>query len=218
MTNSEKIILELNKKNVLWHGLELDNFKEAHKRNALLPYTSHRFWKNGQRLKDNDPNYESSFFKYGWSTSREFFKATQHGNVIIAFSKEKIEKHFKIEPIAWNYLFSSEKHHKKEKEEFVLSGGMIESKLYFEKKVNDIDLEYEKLEEKYFDNLISEKMFKEESERLQKERDGFDFDLVRGFHHGKELSLNNAFGFFIKKGIVNIENYLKSEKFLGFIN
>lgn len=210
--------LELNKKNVIWHGLNLEQFEEAYKKNTLLPYTSQRFWKNGERLKSNHPDYESSIFKYGWSMSRDFSVAKSHGDIVIAFSKNKIHERFQITPISWNFLFEHDKHHKKEKEEFVLSGGMIESKLYFEKKVSDIDLEYEKLEEKYFDNLISEKMFKEESERLQKERDGFDFDLVRGFHHGKELSLNNAFGFFIKKGVVNIENYLKSEKFLGFIN
>lgn len=217
MVDSQKTILALNKKDVLWHGLEVDHFISAYERNALFPYTSHRFWSKGERLKEDHPNYEKSSFKYGWSMTREFEKAEKHGNIVIAFSKERIRQNFKIEPIAWNFLFSKNRHHKQEKEEFVLSGGVLKSQYFFEERVSLIDQEYEQLEEDFFDNIISNEDFKKESLRLQKERDLSDFDLLREGHHGKTLSLNTAFGFFIKESSPNIEMLLKSKMFLGFI-
>lgn len=113
---------EQGSRQTLWHGIKLNHAAEQLKAGVLDAHTSHRYWPDGIRRKENDPLYESSFWMYGWSMTRKREYACSWGTVVFELDAEKIAQSFEVMPIAWNNLF---KHHKgfqkKEFEEFVIA-------------------------------------------------------------------------------------------------
>lgn len=106
----------------LWHATKLKNGAQALNDGFLQPYTSHRYWLDGIRRKEDDPQYENSCWMYGWSMTRKREYAQAWSEVLFEFDSDKIGETFKIEPIAWNNLFKHNKSMaKKEFEEFVIA-------------------------------------------------------------------------------------------------
>ena len=47
--------------NVLFHGVKLEHVQEILERGSILGYTHHRYWAEGRRYKENQPEYEDSY-------------------------------------------------------------------------------------------------------------------------------------------------------------
>jgi hypothetical protein len=106
----------------LWHGLKVSHAAKQLEQGVLEAHTSHRYWPDGIRRKENDPLYEDSFWMYGWSMTRKREYACGWGSVVFELDAEKIAQSFEVMPISWNNLFSHHKtFQKKEFEEFVIS-------------------------------------------------------------------------------------------------
>jgi hypothetical protein len=106
----------------LWHAAKLKHAAQALDQGFLQAYTSHRYWPDGIRRKEDDPLYENSFWMYGWSMTRKREYAQGWSDVLFEFDADKIAETFKIEPLTWNNLFShNKKMIKKEFEEFVIA-------------------------------------------------------------------------------------------------
>lgn len=135
---------------VLYHGISVFHVQEIISQKAFRPYTSQRIWFDGRFLKDDHVEYEHSGRQYGWSMSRDINVAKKFGGVIFVFSRERIQYNFKIKPVSWNYFFSDRvADHKREKEDFVCSGGYIKSKAYYLKKVDALELKIDEIEDLY---------------------------------------------------------------------
>lgn len=110
---------------VVFYGLKFEFIKNALELDYLEAKTYQRYWKDGLRRKENHDGYEDSYWKSGWSMTRDLSIALDAGAIVFVFDKNKIKNHFKVEPFAWNYHFSDKYkrtiHHKKELEEFVVS-------------------------------------------------------------------------------------------------
>ena len=108
-------------KNILFHALKFEYALNALRDDKIQGRTTQRYWKDGLRRKDNDPQYEDSFWMKGFSCTRDFEFAKNWGAIVFVFDKDKIKESKKIVPYAWNYM---RKHctpdHKKEREEFVI--------------------------------------------------------------------------------------------------
>lgn len=213
----------LKKAGVLWHGVSVLRVQEILSRGSFLPYTSQRFWFDGRVLKDNHKEYEISGRQYGWSMSRDLSISKRFGGVIFAFSKNDVRNNFKVIPVAWNYLFGKRvADYKKEKEDFVCSGGYIRSKAYYDEKCEFLNLEIDKVEDSYYSKKISKEERDKKIEMLNKEYEENHYFGLIGKTHGKALPVENAMGFFIsEKEKEHFSKYCeeleKHSMFLGYI-
>lgn len=228
LTNKEKI--ELNKKGILWHGTTVENAKKVFNQGAFKAFTSQRFWDNGIFLKEDHPDYEKSNFKYGWCMSRDINVSKSFGEVLFAFEKKHLQTRFKVKPYAWNFcLVKDNAHAKQEREEFIMSGGFLESLYLHEEKQYQLEKEMDELNALLYSGKLSEE---EEEATQEKVNDLYDEWEKCNFHekrkqaHGKDLPLEMATGFFLRTKDYNsmgayrdfLDEIVKHEKFLGFID
>lgn len=119
--------------NSLYHALQIKKAIEPLRSNSLSGYTKQRFWLDGKRRTDNEADYDSSWWYTGISTTRDKRFAIKWSDIIFEFNREKIKQKYKVIPYAWNYSlknyytdsnFSPNNYfqHKKEKEDFIVTG------------------------------------------------------------------------------------------------
>ena len=131
----------------------------------------------------------------------------------------------KVKPYAWGFSISSGFKHKREKEEFVMSGGKINSENYYKDKLESLENEYDLLFDQMYENGKSEKEkenIKKKIENLEKEMDKNNFMEILTNPRGKRLLVSSSIGFFINKNKVdalkdNIETFKSHPLFLGFV-
>jgi len=129
----------LNQSTYLYHNLDIERLYEFIENDELLGYSSQRFWEDGLGRKDNDSDYETSYWYKGISTTRDLNFAKYWGkHAIIVFDRDKLKTKYKIVPYQWNYTIGADyvKDYKKEREEFVVTG--IQKKWDYLKAVGSI--------------------------------------------------------------------------------
>jgi hypothetical protein len=94
--------------------------KEILTRESILGYTSHRFWDEGKRYKESDPQYQDSYWMKGISMTRDLNYGINWGSVVLVFDRDLMRQNHKIESYSWNHHFKDFNNHKKEREEFVV--------------------------------------------------------------------------------------------------
>lgn len=204
--------------NTLWHATSIENVLKVLENDHLKPYTKHRYWEDGKVRKDNDPQYEDSRWKNGWSLTRNKLYALSWNTVVLEFDREKINQNFKIEPLCWGYLISQIKrtNYKRELEDFVLSGGSRESINYY-KELNEKNIEeYDNLSDKKYSDAG---LTKAEEERLNHfENTKFGWMSLWEQPDGRNLSLSkNCLGIYLNKENVE-ENDFKSESIIKIMS
>lgn len=223
-------LLELNSQGVLWHGVNGHNVLDILKQGYFEPRTSHRFWADGIRRKDNDAAYEDSKWMYGWSMSRDLTVSRGFGDILFVFEKAEIQKQFKVKPYCWGFSMRHSFSHKREKEDFVLSGGVVNSKNSYEQRYAELEKELDSLEniiyskEKTLDQKDAARLSLAEVE-AEMDKTNFMRDFCNP--HGKNLPVSKAKGFFInisKESIMDESELSADHKkmmehpmFLGFI-
>lgn len=102
-------------------------FKDSHwavqalSQNRLAAKSTQRFWDDGKRRKDNDPEYENSYWMKGISLTRDLRFAMSWGDVTFRLNQNWLSKRYKIIPFNWGYSIPGEiKNHKREREEFLV--------------------------------------------------------------------------------------------------
>lgn len=109
----------------LYHGVKLEVAAQIIDNDKMEARTTQRYWEDGKKRKDNDPDYETSKWMKGWSMTRSFDYAFLWSGLVLEFDKSDLQKEFKIEPISWNYTIGrmnpNDIDHKKEREEFVIA-------------------------------------------------------------------------------------------------
>ena len=107
---------------LLFHAVKTEYVREILERGSIKGFTSHRFWDDGKRYKDNTPEYEDSYWMKGISMTRDIRYALDWGHVILVFDRREILKNHPIESYNWgNHLAGrSSTDHKKEREDFVV--------------------------------------------------------------------------------------------------
>lgn len=223
-------LLKLNSQGVLWHGVNGHHVLDILKQGYFEPHTSHRFWADGIRRKDNDSAYEDSKWMYGWSMSRDLTVSRGFGDILFVFEKAGIQKQFKVKPYCWGFSMRNSFSHKREKEDFVLSGGVIDSKKSYEQRYAELEKELDSLE----DIIYSKEKTLEQKDaarlrlaEVEAEMDKTNF--MRDFcsPHGKNLPVSKAKGFFINISRESImdeselsadhKKMMEHPMFLGFI-
>jgi hypothetical protein len=115
----------------LYHGYAKPEFASlAIKNNELAATTAQRFWADGKRRKEDDPEYKNSYWMKGVSTTRDFKFAKSWGVVVFSLDQSKINHNYKIIPFNWEYSMVSRKSHKREREEFVVKKSTMDN--YFD--------------------------------------------------------------------------------------
>lgn len=115
-----KKALDFSNQEYLFHGTKLEYVKETLERGSILGYTGQRYWPDGKRRKEKDPDYEDSFWMKGISMTRDINYAISWGSVTLIFDRKEILKKHEIQSYAWNYLFNHSTDNKKEAEDFVV--------------------------------------------------------------------------------------------------
>ena len=134
----------------LWHAAKLENTATILENGYFEAHTSHRYWPDGIRRKEDDPLYENSYWMYGWSMTRQREYAQGWNGILFEFDAEKIAETFEIQPLAWNNLFKhNKKFVKKEFEDFVIAHyeprSIQDMKDFAEKRDEEIDELYDKM-------------------------------------------------------------------------
>ena len=86
----------------------------------LVGSTTQRYWPDGKRRIDDDPEYKDSFWMKGLSMTRDMEFAKMWGDVVLVFDQRLLSQRFKFEPFNWGYSIPSGNHHKREREEFLV--------------------------------------------------------------------------------------------------
>lgn len=209
-------------KESLWHAMSIENALSAINDGALTPHTSHRVWRDGVKRKDNHPEYEDSLWATGWSLTRDKNFALKWGPIILEFDKQEIKNNFKIMQISWNYTIPKiNTDHKKEREEFVLSGAIKQSTNFYKQRGEAFDAEYDELYDKKLDGKITV----EEQRRLEIAEKYNWFEEWKS-PVGKKLPLErNCIGIYLSKekfdtGLFNddIQKIKDHKLFKGFLS
>lgn len=188
----------------VWHAIDEKHIAQILDNMSLQPFTAQRYWENGQRYKDDHPEYENSKWMYGWSMTRKKEYAMGWNSIVVELDLDKIKEQFEVKPFAWNFLFKHKTDNRKEHEEFVIAHYGKES--IPEMKQADLDR----------DDLISEledKLYKltnaEEKSKLQVEIDAL-YDVPTWYKrwdtcYGKNLDLKSCLkGIYISKSSLDI--------------
>lgn len=179
-------------------------------RESILGYTSQRYWEDGRRYKENDENYNNSYWMKGISMSRDFNYALGWGAVLFIFDKDLIQKKHEIQPYSWNFHINSEDnlHSKKEREDFVI---LSKKKKYYKNKENpdwieeynqikDVDIE-ELKKQLPEDEIIS--MIKLKS-KLRKEQENINIKDLKEPEGEFDFSSNGLVGIVLREHILRI--------------
>ena len=222
---NSKSIIDANKKCSLFHGMNIDRAIDFIKSGKMKGYTAQRFWEDGIYRKENDPEYNSSKWMFGWSFSRCKYKSSKFGKIVFSFDRKKINYNFKVIPYVWQYKLKNNVNYKNELEDFVLSGYILDSRINHNKNIKNIENEIDLLYKELNNNLNSEESIKIIKDNINKKEDiyekiGFDYCFMNPL--GREISLSICHGFFIKKDEDSFEDQRikeleKHDLFLGFI-
>lgn len=114
--------VDSNNTELLFHAVKTEYVKEILERGSIKGFTSHRFWDNGKRYKDNTPEYQDSYWMKGISMTRDIRYAIDWGHAILVFDRREILKNHAIESYNWgNHMANRHStDHKKEREDFVI--------------------------------------------------------------------------------------------------
>lgn len=242
--NIKKIVkhqIELEKNGItpLYHGVSFQYVNNIFKNGFLECRTPHRYWSDGLRRKDDNEQYEDSYWKVGTCFSRNFEIALNFGGIVFVVDKNKLKQNFKIEPIAWNYHISSKSvrmpNHKKEREEFLIGEKTNICLKKIKEEKDEIMKEMDSLEDLYFfmpENTEEEKSkklsMKQHIDKLYDKLSVDPFDLLKEVRGNIDLD-KYMIGFYLNKSILDIyknnSEYQKlfdklknHEKFFGFLN
>lgn len=108
----------------IFHGIrELEHAVMALAQDSIKGYTTQRYWSDGKRRIDTDPEYNSSFWMKGISLTRDFKFAANWGDVVFILNRDKIITNNRLVPFAWNYIIGGlpNRNAKKEREEFLIT-------------------------------------------------------------------------------------------------
>ena len=233
MSNGLKAINEIRKeffeqgKELVWHGMRLDRFKKLEENGgAMQAYTTQRYWKDGKLRKDNEPDYNDSYWYHGWSLSRSKKVSSHFGEILYAIDLNEVKKEFKVIPISWNFTIGRAKNlnHKKEQEEFVIAHKGKHSLEEVARKSQHYETRYDEILDLLKDNKTTEKEKKalnEEIAEIEKFSDTNWFEKIMKGPKGKEMDINKiSKGFFIVNKFLEPEDIeiLKAHpKFLGIV-
>ena len=76
----------------VWHAIDEKHIAQILDNMSLQPFTAQRYWENGQRYKDDHPEYENSKWMYGWSMTRQKEYAMGWNCVVIELDLDKIKE------------------------------------------------------------------------------------------------------------------------------
>lgn len=192
--------------NIVWHGMTDRDFdKLVENEYQMKAYTTQRYWKDGKIRKDNEPDYNSSFWYHGWSFSREKQVSTNFGEIVFAIDLNEVKKTNSVIPISWNYTIGrmdpKKINHKKEQEEFVIAhkgkysmGWVQEQSIILEKRCDEL-----------YDLLYNFTGTEDEKEELIKEKNAINEFFEENWHKkimggpkGKDLNIKKiSKGFFL---------------------
>ena len=81
----------------LFHGYSKPSFAIlALNNNEMAATSSQRFWADGKRRKDNDPEYFKSFWMKGVSATRDIFYAMNWGDIVFELDQSVIARKYKM--------------------------------------------------------------------------------------------------------------------------
>lgn len=110
----------------LFHALKFELAEKALKLNKLDCHSFQRIWKDGKRLKDDEPGYYDSKYIRGISLTRDFDYAKVWNNIVFEFDQIKLRNKWKIVPYNWGYSigggYKQGHRMKREREEFLVMG------------------------------------------------------------------------------------------------
>ena len=240
--NNLKIIvknqIELNKRGItpLYHGIKYEYInKLLLEDKELESRTYHRYWSDGLARKEHWDSYEDSCWKFGWACSRDFKIALNFGALICVFDRDKVKKHFSVEPFAWNYHIKKEyniksDNHKQEKEEFIVSKKTNICIREIELKKNLIESLilpnmyeiYKKMEKQTPEGKKSRRLYKKEIKEFEKKL-LINPNKLLDDPQGRSLNLKDVLiGFYLNDNVCGIYDgrFLnqENENEMGFIN
>lgn len=105
----------------LYHGIQLKYAVQALTANELLGTTTQRWWPDGKRRKDNEPDYQDSYWMKGLSLTRDRDYAMGWGDVVFILDQDLLSRKFKIIPFNWMFSIPNSSSRKKEREEFLVT-------------------------------------------------------------------------------------------------
>lgn len=107
--------------NVVFHAIKNEYARQILEEQKIYGRTTQRYWADGRRRKESEPDYNASYWMKGISTTRCLEFAQNWGGVVLALDLDKIKKTKPVEPYSWNFqLAKSSGNFKKEREEFVI--------------------------------------------------------------------------------------------------
>ena len=106
----------------LYRGIrDLKFAVQALQSNTMPGHTTQRWWPDGKRRKENDPEYQGSYWMKGVSFTRDKRYAEQWGAVVFHIDQRVLANNTKLVPFNWGYSIPSDNHHKREREEFAVT-------------------------------------------------------------------------------------------------
>lgn len=200
---ASRVNLSKNRQHV-WHAISIKNIIEILDSMELKPYTSHRYWPDGKRRKESDPDYEDSYWMYGWSTTRKKEYAMNWNSVVFELDIESISTRFKVKPFSWNFLFNHKTNNRKEYEEFIISEYVAKS--HSDLKQEDIDKDNEI--DRLFDlkqsttDIVQKELYQKQIDELYEKPTWFSRWQES---HGKSINLNKCLkGIYLDKSHLDI--------------
>jgi len=188
----------------VWHAINAENIIGILDDMKLKPYTSQRYWPDGKRLKDNHPEYEDSFWMYGWSTTRNKEYAMSWNSVVFELDIDKIKQQFEVKPFSWNFLFSHNTNNRKEHEEFIVSAYEKKSLPQMKEEDNLRNIELDELYDQQYSekNPVIKAVLDKEIEKLEKIP---NYMLRWQEPHGKSIDLNSCLkGIYLSQDTLSI--------------
>lgn len=202
----------------VWHGMKVEHAKTALTEKFLTPFTKHRYWEDGRRRRDNEKDYEDSFWMYGWSTTRDKNYAMNWGSVVLELDLDQIKTKFKVQQISWGFLLNSNKNRnfRKEVEEFIIAKKIPKSLQSIKDYCNNIDIRLDTLyDKKTQPNLSQNELSIIESEIEKLEKEEANWFTIWNTPQGNKINLDKCL-----KGIylsLDCLEYIKKEEYEFFI-
>jgi hypothetical protein len=114
-------ILMEKRESPLYHAISFDHSVTALTNDELLGTTTQRYWPDGNRRKDNASDYNDSFWMKGISFTRDWRFAQSFNNVVFSLDQALLSNRYKIIPFNWGFSLPKGNHHKREREEFLVT-------------------------------------------------------------------------------------------------
>ena len=125
----------------LWHALKVKHASHFLSLGFIEGRTWQRYWADGRRRTEHEPDYEDSFLMKGISTTRNRRFARKWSDVVFELDWATIQRNYKIIPYSWGFHMNKPgeytSNHKREQEEFVVTS-------FLEKT-------YDQMKQEYFD-------------------------------------------------------------------